>query len=147
MSEKLLKLQDYMPYRLSVLSRAISQSLAKQYSARFNIGINEWRVMAILAIEQPLSANEVARHTSLDKVQISRAINKMLEMGLLQRETDSDDKRRHFLSLSQSGQAIYEQIVPLARSHESELLSVLTAYEQQLLVSLIDKLHSKADQF
>ena len=142
-----IKLDEYIPFRLSILSRAISQSLAKQYSKYFNITIPEWRVLAVLASQQPLTANEMGDRTNLDKVQMSRAINRMLTTGLLEKEKDPHDKRRTLLRVSAGGWDIYSRIVPIALAHQAELLSVLDQEERLLLIRLIDKLDSKAVTF
>ena len=142
-----IKLDEYIPFRLSILSRAVSQSLAKQYSRYFNITLPEWRVLAVLASQQPLTANEMGERTNLDKVKMSRAINRMLTTGLLEKEKDPYDKRRTLLRVSAAGWDIYRRIVPIALAHQSELLSVLTPEEQVMLGTLINKLHSKAVKF
>lgn len=142
-----IKLDEYIPFRLSILSRAISQSLAKQYSKYFNITLPEWRVLAVLASQQPLTAHEMGDRTNLDKVKMSRAINRMLTTGLLEKEKDPHDKRRTLLRVSAGGWDIYRRIVPIALTHQEELLSVLSPEERAMLTELINKLHSKAIKF
>lgn len=142
-----IRLDEYIPFRLSILSRAVSQSLAKQYSRYFNITIPEWRVLAVLASQQPLTAHEMGDRTNLDKVKMSRAINRMLATGLLEKEKDPHDKRRTLLRVSAGGWAIYRRIVPIALAHQAELLSVLSPEEQAMLTTLINKLHAKAIKF
>ena len=142
-----IKLDEYIPFRLSILSRAVSRSLAKQYSKYFNITIPEWRVLAVLASQQPLAANEMGDRTNLDKVKLSRAINRMLATGLLEKEKDPHDKRRILLRVSAGGWDTYRRIVPIALTHQTELLSVLSPEERSLLTSLINKLHTKAIKF
>ncbi|HEY3486422.1 MAG TPA: MarR family winged helix-turn-helix transcriptional regulator [Gammaproteobacteria bacterium] len=142
-----IRLDEYIPFRLSILSRAISQSLAKQYSNYFNITIPEWRVLAVLASQQPLAANEMGDRTNLDKVQMSRAINRMLATGLLEKERDVHDKRRILLRVSTNGWDVYRRIVPIALTHQAGLLSVLTIEERSSLLRLITKLHAKAVTF
>jgi DNA-binding MarR family transcriptional regulator len=142
-----IRLDEYIPFRLSILSRAVSLSLAKQYSKYFNITIPEWRVLAVLASQQPLTAQEMGDRTNLDKVKMSRAINRMLAMGLLEKEKDPHDKRRTLLRVSAEGWDVYRRIVPIALTHQAELLSVLSPEEQRMLTVLIDKLHAKAVKF
>ena len=38
-----LKLEEFLPYRFSVLTNRISRHLAKAYETRFGISIPEWR--------------------------------------------------------------------------------------------------------
>ena len=73
-----LRLERFLPYRLSVLSNRVSQDIARLYSARFNLSITEWRVMAVLGHERGLSANTVAERTAMDKVAVSRAVSALM---------------------------------------------------------------------
>ena len=135
-----LELERFLPYRLSVLSNRISQSIASAYAARFGIGVTEWRVIAVLGRYSGLSANEVAERTAMDKVAVSRAVARLLERGLLQRDTHGDDRRRSVLELSEAGYDVYDEVVPLALGFERQLLSPLDAGERAMLDALLSKL-------
>ena len=62
-----LVLDNFLPYRLSVLSNVLSQSIAREYDKRFGLSITEWRVMAVLGCTTNISAREVAERTSSKK--------------------------------------------------------------------------------
>lgn len=143
-AEPRLELDGFLPYRLSVLQLAVSRSLARIYAKRFNLSRHEWRVLAVLAQEAPLTAMEVAERTSMDKVQVSRAVAKLIAAGRVARETDPDDRRRTPLRPTPAGRALYRRIVPLVKARETELTSVLTPAEARALDRIIDKLHSRA---
>lgn len=135
-----LALERFLPYRLSVLSNRVSQTIANAYAARFGLAITEWRVIAVLSRYPGLSANEVAERTAMDKVAVSRAVARLLERGLLQRETDGGDRRRSVLTLSEAGVRIFDEVVPVALRYEGELLALLDDEERQLLDRLLGKL-------
>lgn len=139
-SHALLDLEHFLPYRLSVLSNRISQTIADTYAERFGIGITEWRVIAVLGRNPGLSANGVAGRTAMDKVAVSRTIARLLERGLVQRDTHGDDRRRSVLELSEAGYRIYDEVVPLALARERALLAHFTAEDRQQLDALLSKL-------
>jgi len=136
----ILELDRFLPYRLSVLSNRISSEIAALYEARFGVSVTEWRVMAVLGRYPNLSAMEVAEHTAMDKVAVSRAVNSLIDRGLLLRDIHSDDRRRSVLALSAAGFVIYDQIVPLALSYERQLLDSLSAAEVKRFDALLDAL-------
>jgi len=140
LSDGVLFLGDFLPYRLSVLSNKISRAIADGYEERFQLTLPEWRVMAILGGEPELSAGEVAERTAMDKVAVSRAVKKLLDAGRLERTFSPEDKRRSVLTLSDSGEEIYRQIVPIALGYEEKILEKLSGEEQNQLYSLLDKL-------
>jgi DNA-binding MarR family transcriptional regulator len=135
-----LDLEHFLPYRLSVLSNRVSQTIAGAYARRFGIGVTEWRVIAVVGRYPGLSANAVAARTAMDKVAVSRAVARLLDRGLLQREMHGDDRRRSVLQLSEDGYRIYDEVVPLALDCERRLLEKLSDEERATLHALIDRL-------
>ena len=135
-----LDLEHFLPYRLSVLSNRISQTIADRYAERFGIGVTEWRVIAVLGRYPGLPANGVAERTAMDKVAVSRAVARLLERGLLVRGTHDDDRRRSVLELSDAGYAVHDEVAPLALEYERKLLAPLTVDERAELDRLLHKL-------
>ena len=135
-----LELENFLPYRLSVLSNRVSQTIADMYQKRFGLAITEWRVMAVLGRFPDLSANEVAERTAMDKVAVSRAVAKLLERSLIKREIHSDDRRRSVLALSEVGYTVYDEIAPMALAAEQRLVATLDEQERATLDRLMHKL-------
>lgn len=135
-----LELEHFLPYQLSIVSNTVSQAIADDYQRRFDLGVTEWRVMAVLARFDGLSARQVAERTAMDKVAVSRALARLVEAGRVSRGTHDGDKRRSVLSLSEAGWAIHDQVAPMARQRERELLAKLDGEEQAWLERILDKL-------
>ncbi|MBD9369644.1 MarR family winged helix-turn-helix transcriptional regulator [Xanthomonas sp. XNM01] len=135
-----LVLENFLPYRLSVLSNRVSQTIADLYNQRFGLAITEWRVMAVLGRFPGLSANEVAERTAMDKVAVSRAVARLLERNLLMRDIHSDDRRRSVLALSEVGYTVYDEVAPMALACEQRLLATLDDEERAILDRLLSKL-------
>ena len=135
-----LNLEQFLPYRLSVLSNRVSADIARFYQNRFGLSVTEWRTMAVLGRFPGVSAMEVAERTAMDKVAVSRAVNALLSRELLTRSFHENDRRRSMLSLSEGGRQVYEEIVPLALRLEASLLEAFDDDERALLIRLLDKL-------
>ncbi|WP_321528123.1 MarR family transcriptional regulator [Sedimenticola selenatireducens] len=140
-----MKLASFLPYRFSVLTHNISQSIASIYSSRFHISAQEWRIIANLGNGPPLSANEIGSHVNLDKVQMSRALTKLINKGLVLRTLDKLDKRKSSLKLSRKGLQLYEKIVPIALERERQLIAVLNRQERAQLDAILEKLERRAE--
>nr|AOH37450.1 MarR family transcriptional regulator [Luteimonas sp. JM171] len=136
----MLELEHFLPYRLSVVSNHISQTIANAYAERFGISITEWRVLAVLGRYPELSANGVAERTAMDKVAVSRAVARLLKTGMIERETHDSDRRRSVLRLSTAGYRIYDQVAPMALDYERRLLAGFSDAERATLARLIDRL-------
>jgi DNA-binding MarR family transcriptional regulator len=133
-------LENFLPYRLSIVTQTVSGGLSKIYASRFDLSVPQWRVMAVLGRYEPISANEVCDRTVMDKVAVSRAVQAMLRRGLVERTVDPQDRRRSALRLSKRGRSIHSQIVPLALDYERRLLDTLSHEERSMLDSLLKRL-------
>lgn len=137
-------LERFVPYRLSVLTNIISRTIGRLYGKRFGLSIPEWRVMAALGRFAPLSAVEVCQRTAMDKVQVSRAVDRLRRTGLVERAVDARDRRRSRLQLSAAGRRTHDAIVPMALAAEALLLDGLAADERRALDRLLTRLTERA---
>lgn len=140
-----LELEQFLPYRLSVLSNRVSEAIAAAYAERHDLTIPEWRVMAVLARAPGISAAEVATRTAMDKVAVSRAVARLEGSGRLRRSLTTADKRRSRLALTVRGRQVYRRIVPWALEYERRLLDALTPAEARALDAALGKLMAFAD--
>jgi DNA-binding MarR family transcriptional regulator len=140
-----LELERFLPYRLSVLTNRISAAIARQYASRFDLTAAEWRVMAALGNTPALSSREVAARTAMDKVQVSRAVARLVAAGRVTRMIDASDSRIARLTLSASGRAVYRKIVPSALQIERRLKATLTGAEREQLEAILVKLDRQTD--
>ncbi len=140
---EVLRLEGFLPYRLSVLSNRVSRLLAREYADRFGIGIAEWRVMAVLGPSPGLSAVEVAERTSMDKVRVSRAVRALHRKGLLERRRDCTDQRVTRLRLTPRGERVYRQVARLALAFEARLLAEFRETEIRRLLAFLDRLDAR----
>jgi DNA-binding MarR family transcriptional regulator len=135
-----LELEHFLPYRLSVLSNRISGAIARLYARRFRLTIAEWRVMAVLGRFGPLTATDVSARTAMDKVRVSRAIQRLIAARIVSQGVEATDRRRRRLALTEDGETIYARIVPLARAAEQRLLEGLSSADRQAIDALITRL-------
>lgn len=141
---QVLELENFLPYRLSVLAQLVSESLHDLYAAPFGLSVTQWRVMAALGRFAPLTASEVGQRIVMDKVAVSRAVAGLKQRGLIERATDRNDRRRASLELSARGRAMHGRIVPLALAYEGRLCGALSAEERQRFDGLADRLFAHA---
>jgi DNA-binding MarR family transcriptional regulator len=139
-----LHLEDFLPYRLSVLSNTVSGAIAASYFLHFGLSIPEWRVMAVLAANPGLSAAEVTARTAMDKVAVSRAVATLLAAGRLRRTTVPADRRRTHLQLTTTGARVYAQVVPMALEYERRLVASLSRRDRATLDRILRVLLGRA---
>lgn len=140
-----LKLDAYLPYRLSVASNAVSGLIARAYEDRFGLTIPQWRLICVLAEDGGLTQGAVVARTGMDKVTVSRAAQGLFKRRLLDRSDHHADGRSHLLALTPEGSRLHAEIAPLALAYEAALISGLAPDEVSLLKRLLNRLQMAAN--
>ena len=132
-------LSKFTPYRLVALARTVSGRLADAY-AREDISIPEWRVLAVAAQAEQMSARDVVAMTPMDKMAVSRAITSLEKKALVKRTEHPEDARAAIVMLTEKGRAVFERIAKIALAFEAEFMSPLSAEEQESFANILSKL-------
>lgn len=138
-----LELEGFLPYRLNLLATEVSQTLARVYGKQFGISIPEWRVLATLGQFDVMTARDVGIHSRMHKTTVSRAVAALEKRQLIARRANRSDMREAFLALSEAGQAVYRDIVPMAKSFSESLCLGLSSEERETLDRLIARLSER----
>ena len=77
----------------------------------FDVGIETWRCLVLLAIHGSISAQQVSRIIGMDKASVSRCFKSMQARGLVTIGLDADDGRLRIATLTKKGRALHDQIL------------------------------------
>ena len=135
----MLKLDLFLPYRLSVVSNRVSEVIARAYRDAFGLSIPEWRTIAVTAESEGLTQQQVATRTCMDKVTVSRAAIALTRRGLIAR-AHGDDKRARVLKLTATGAQLYAQVAPRALALEREIFGGFSVEELSRLSAALDRI-------
>lgn len=139
-----LRLDSYLPYRLSVASNAVSGLIARAYQDRFGLTIPQWRVICVLAEDGRMTQGQIVGRTFMDKVTVSRAAQGLTVRHLVDRADNHADGRSHVLMLTPEGRRLFAEVAPLALAYEAALISGLAPDDVMLLRRLLGRLQSAA---
>lgn len=135
-----LKLDNFVPYRLSYTSNLVSDVVALSYESLFGLKIPEWRMIAIAAESEGVTQQEISLRSRMDKVTVSRAAIALVDRGLVERVPNKADKRSHLLVLTAAGQALYAQVVPRALELERSLFADFGPEELAQFVAILRRI-------
>src|SRR6201999_1463924 len=136
-------LEKWLPYRLGLIAMRVGAFSAPMFRAKHDLPVLAGRTLAVIARYQPLSAAELAQHTSSDAFKAARAIDLLLRRGLVQRDADPADRRRAKLQLTPQGQSVYRDYEKFTRRVEHLWLSELSEDELEVLYAVLDKIDRK----
>ncbi|QQV78535.1 winged helix-turn-helix transcriptional regulator [Sphingomonas aliaeris] len=139
-----LKLDEFLPYRLSIASNRVSSVVATAYQSLFGLKIAEWRLIAVIAEGDGMTQQALGLATRMDKVTVSRAAIALVDRGLVARQPNAQDQRSHLLSLTAAGRALYNNVAPKALELEAQVFSGFSAKELTAFRTLLDRLEASA---
>lgn len=120
-------LDEFLPYQLAVLAARVSREFSALYKAKFGISIPEWRVVAHLSQAGAVSVREIHERVDMDKSKVSRAASRLEAAGYVTKRINRADRRLVELALTDQGKAMIDEMTPIARAYEDEVLQRLGA--------------------
>ena len=143
MTENTLRLDTFLPYRLSVASNLVSERIAQSYAALFDLSIPEWRVIAVVAEAPGATQQAIGATTRMDKVTISRAAIALVQRGLIRRDPNPDDGRSNCLTLTRVGTELYQRVAPQARVLEREIFGTFAPGELATFEAMLRRIEAR----
>ena len=125
-------LDEFLPYRFSVLAGQTSREFERRYRDRFGLRVAEWRIVAHLSQTGPVSMREIERRVDLHKSRVSRAAARLETAGYISKKVDPADRRMVELELTAEGESMMTELEPLALGYQRELLLKLDGGEDAL---------------
>ncbi|WP_226926120.1 MULTISPECIES: MarR family winged helix-turn-helix transcriptional regulator [unclassified Meridianimarinicoccus] len=117
-----MQLDSFFPYRLAVASEAFSRKLTEVYQQGFGLSREEWRLLFLLADAQNLTSRELTQRTTLDKVQVHRAAQRLEDKGLITRAISEGDRRIRVYSCTPEGHRLFDELLPQVEARAQEML-------------------------
>lgn len=97
----------------------------------------ESAALRAIADAGPVTFKGLAEHLELDQTTISRTANRLLEVGLVARETDPDDRRKSWLTITADGDEMLHRLQHVATQWYEVAISQWTADEQRTLADAL----------
>lgn len=97
-------------------------------------------IMKTLEREGRLHIAEIGDRLLIPRPQMTYLIDKLVDMELVERQTDATDRRTINVTLTDKARAMLEDIDSVVKSNTAETLSSLTNQEMQELLTSVEKL-------
>ena len=110
-------------------------------------GVNEqkWRVLRVLDEAGPLDQSLLAERACLQLPSLTRILHAMQDQGLVSRTTDTADRRRSIVTISEAGSAILADHADEASKIFARLEAAYGPERMETLLDMLEDLN-RADQ-
>ena len=114
-----------------------------QFLAGYNLSQRKFFVL-ILLMRNPkgLKVSQLAEGTGVSCATMTGVVDGLLNAGLVTRETDKQDRRAFVVEITDTGQALLDQIMPQHYQRMSLIMSLLDATERVQLQTLLAKVRA-----
>src|SRR6478735_9070055 len=134
-------IRELLSYRLHRVANLLSRGAELRYRREFGVSLWEWRSIALLGgAREPVSLKLLAHSAGIHKSQMSRVVSGLSKRGVVRREADPDDARGIRLTLSKTGQRLYDGLIRAASERDAAFRDCLSQAETQMLDRALAKL-------
>ena len=129
-------------YSIIALANLITLNTSRNTLARQKLLVNEWRILRLTYLYEPISAIDIITLFGLDKTTTSRAITKLRDAKLIKLTVNAQDRRQTYFQLTASGKRLHDKIVKQDRISDKSIDGILTKKEIQSFHVAMNKLRS-----
>ena len=132
------ELEESIGYMVRNAHRAYDRVLGGALSAH-RILTGQWSLLRVLWHEDGLSQIEVAKRMKVERASLTIMLTTVEKAGLILREADPQDGRKHLIRLTPKGRALEGVLVPIGMAVNGVALSGLSAQEVATLRALLQR--------
>jgi|SRR4051812_2366521 DNA-binding MarR family transcriptional regulator len=126
------------------------QAVRGQLGAVIGLSGTQYTVLIAIAhlsgIDEKVGVNQVAEHLHFSGAFITIEINKLVAGGLVEKETDKEDRRRVVLTITAKARALLNELAPVQRPVNDVLFRAMTAADFERTRKLMSDMVDAADE-
>ncbi len=126
-------------FLLTSLANKLSIAASRRLRRELDVGLMEWRVLVLLAVEDQATPARIAQVAGVDKSVVSRAVSGLERRGLITVSSEPASRQTR-LGLTSAGQALHDRGIVGSRQAEAELLDGVPEGDRELLRALLRRL-------
>ena len=108
--------------------------------APHGLAIRQYGLLVLLQAEGPQAQIVLSQRVGLDRTSVMRTIDLLEARGLVRRDPDPSDRRKHSVVLTDTGAELLTRTLTEVRKAERDFAAVLSDQEQAELLSLLKRL-------
>ncbi len=137
-SRQPLRLDDYVGHLLR-RAHLISSAVTATYIRDADLTPPQLATLLKLMEVEQASQNELGRLVAMERANIHRLVDRLVERGLVTATKDPADARKMTLCVSGKGRRLVERVEPLHRQSMVDTMEVLNAKERVQFLRLLKK--------
>ncbi|MGA2394460.1 MAG: MarR family winged helix-turn-helix transcriptional regulator [Candidatus Lustribacter sp.] len=132
--------EDFLSYKISVLSRILDRGVDKKFVAGLNLPLTSLRILGHLHAHGEGRVLAIARAMHLLGSQVSQSMMDLVACGHVAKKPDPTDKRGTLFRLTPKGRRLYEAVLTRAQDKQESVAALIGPENYQLVSRCLDLL-------
>ncbi|MFB4213485.1 MarR family winged helix-turn-helix transcriptional regulator [Shouchella sp. JSM 1781072] len=117
------------------------------YLKTYGITPEQWTVIKRLHSHGDLPQKELAAVSEKDKATLTRIVDLLERKTIIVKRNNPEDKRSHYVSLTERGSTLYERILPGTEAFYQDIVADISESDLQTYVQTLKKIRQKSRQY
>lgn len=130
---------NFLPHLITRLAYQLNGDLIEKLR-REGINVTRWRILAVLAMGDGITINEIVERAMMQQSALSRALMNMEKEEYIRRTLRRDDARYVEVFFTATGRALFKSLNVVVRRRQTRLLKGLSRQEIAAAFALIRRL-------
>ncbi|NRF30045.1 MarR family winged helix-turn-helix transcriptional regulator [Vibrio coralliilyticus] len=125
------------------LINVVANDAAKTFDTelkKHGLTIALWPTLMCLWEEEGVTQRDIAQKSKVENSTTTRTLDKLENLGLVERQPDPNSRRAFRIYLTDEGRALKETLVPIPMAINQKLLSSLEPKERDEIIRLLQKM-------
>jgi DNA-binding MarR family transcriptional regulator len=132
--------EDFLSYKISVLSRILDRDVDKKFLAGLNLPLTSLRILGHLHAHGEGRVLAIARSMHLLGSQVSQGMMELVTYGHVAKKPDPSDKRGTLFRLTPKGRRTYEGVLARAQAKQAAVAELIGPANYTLVSECLDAL-------
>jgi DNA-binding MarR family transcriptional regulator len=133
-----LRNEDFVSYKISVLSRILDRSVDRRFLAGFGLPLTALRILGHLHSHGEGRVLGIARAMHMLGSQVSKSMVELVAHGLVAKKPDGRDRRSAIFTLTPQGREMVEGVLARAMIKQREVAGLIGAERHRILGECLD---------
>ncbi len=132
-------------YRLLKLSNLIGRPFFAHFADRYDLTMNDLRVLMTLAPMSEAASHELCQVTGMHPMNVSRSVARLRRQGRIAERSDPTNRRRKILRPTPAGLDLYLKLTPHVKVISEFLFETMSREDAEFLSKLVDRLTDRLE--
>ena len=137
---KVNAISDGLAFKLARLVAIHEKHGNYNFSAKFALSLNEWRVLGLVNEMEPVFFRDIRIMMNIDKGQLSRAIKQLVKKEILLSTESKKDGRLIEITTTLKGKKLHDKMLKFSVERNEEIIQGLTSEDLREFCRILEKI-------